>query len=324
MEKRKCPNCYKVVAKTSLFCNHCGYEMSNNGILYHYTSMDTLHAIITNCKSDSEKTINKLKEIAEKDGNQMNDSLENYTIKLRATHWRYLNDPLENEYFFKKLQEFVREDSKLKKYADSFDVSVLTAQWLIGAPYVISLSSKQDNLDMWRSYSKDGAGIAIGFDKDKLSTALTRLGKEEHWGKYTQYSCRYLNDSDIRKVFRGSKDYLLKQFKAGIQVQNLSTLVSSFIMMKHPCYIHEAESRIVLYDSTPRSTRTKYRISKGVIIPYIEITLPIDTIKEIVIGPCSNKAANIQSIKMQLAGISPLVAKYNIDIIPSSIPYRQV
>lgn len=91
---------------------------------------------------------------------------------------------------------------------------------------------------------------------------------------------------------------------------------------KHPCYINEREKRIVILDSTPRATDSKYRVSNGINIPYLEISLPLSTIKEIIIGPCANKELNAFSIQMQIDSITSLPKDISIDF--SDLPYRQV
>ncbi len=280
--------------------------MGDCDVLYHYTSIDTLNAILNGIKT----TVSP-------------EPLENISFKLRATQWAFFNDPLENRYFLNKIVSFIEKDKDLSKYKDSFSDVIFYASGFSGVPYIISLSKSRDNLDMWRNYSKDGAGVAIGFKSKELADSIEDLRKKSVMDSLKMYDCRYLNDDIITEIINGLKPELLRTLSGtSVRLESFGPLINAFCLFKHPCYINECEKRIVLFDHYPRAKESKYRVSKGVNIPYREITLPLSTIKDIVIGPCANKELNTTSIRMQLGAISPLTD--NISIEFSELPYRQV
>ncbi len=150
---RKCPNCYKECQDDSLYCPACGYKLDDEGLLYHCTSIDTLNAILNNYKHN------------EPDGAKC-DSLDYYSFILRATHWKYFNDPMEYSFLFQKLNQYFKSDKHLSAYIEPLNVALGAASSFAGMPYIISLSKSRDNLDMWRSYSQNGTGVAIGLKPD--------------------------------------------------------------------------------------------------------------------------------------------------------------
>lgn len=85
---------------------------------------------------------------------------------------------------------------------------------------------------------------------------------------------------------------------------------------KHYKYEAEGEWRIV-----KNSTISKYRLGENrSLIPYIEVNVPIDCLSKIIVGPCQNYDKIIMDIKKFLW--TKGVKTENMNIIPSSIPYR--
>lgn len=306
---KTCPNCQKESQGDYLYCPYCGYQLDDSDVLYHYTSIDTLTAILNNVEHTFPPKA-------------PSDSLEYYKIKLRATQWAFFNDPLEYRYLLSKINEFFNMDDDLRQYKDAFNEALLYASGFSGVPYIISLSKSRDNLDMWRSYSRNGAGVAIGFKAKELSECVGKMSGLFSFVRL--YECRYLNDNLIfDEIKYRLKRYFMDLFSASqINLGALGPLLSEFTVFKHPCYMNECEKRIVIFDDTPRASSSKFRSSNGVMIPYIEIELPLSTINEIVIGPCADKDLNSLGIKMRLDSLTHL--KTGITVESSELPYRQV
>lgn len=110
--------------------------MNEPSSLYHYTSLETLFAIINNIN---------------------NDDPNNVYFTLRATHASFLNDDTEG-----KLLPNVLHDLGV------IDSTLLILQSLQGYPFVCSLSELDDDLNMWRCYANDGKGVAIGLSYSEL------------------------------------------------------------------------------------------------------------------------------------------------------------
>ena len=68
------------------------------------------------------------------------------------------------------------------------------------------------------------------------------------------------------------------------------------------------------------ASKIKYRVRNGYIAPYVEIRVPKEALKKIVVGPTNNKMLTVQSIYhfLQINGYD--INK--IDVVSSKIPYR--
>ena len=123
--------------------------MNEPSTLYHYTSLETLFAIINNIN---------------------NDDPNNVYFTLRATHASFLNDDTEGKLLPNVLHDLGVTDS-----------SLLILQSLQGYPFVCSLSELDDDLNMWRCYANDGKGVAIGLNYSELKSILNdKLTKIEY------------------------------------------------------------------------------------------------------------------------------------------------
>lgn len=304
----KCPNCHKVCRISYAFCPHCGYKLEESDVLYHYTSIETLNAILSNLKH-------------EVSGGAEKDSLDYYKFNMRATHWEFLNDPSENNFLFDKLNESIKGD--IGPDYNRFEAVISVIRSVNGQPYIISLSRSRDSLDMWRSYSKDGTGVAIGFRSDVIGNIVKQIKSQANVVNSELLDCRYLSDDmlgDEIKEYTPSIVNSLKRTPIPIS-WDLIKFILSFIKYKHPCYINEREKRIAVF-SKPLDNVVKFRTANGINIPYIEVEFPLSSISEIIIGPCANKAQNEESIRMQLEFLTGLTR--DIEIKFSELPYRQV
>lgn len=311
MNKKKCPNCHKVCGIRHAFCPHCGYKLEESDVLYHYTSIETLNAILSNIKHDVPEGANK-------------DSLDFYKFVLRATHWQFFNDPLEYQFFYQELLNFFDNDPKLRKYKDKFVNTIGVASYFSGVPYIISLSKCADNLDMWRSYSKNGVGVAIGLSAKKIVNISADLNLKQKFNEIKLYNCHYLDDEQIYYIIQKEYQEYLRNILAMEKIpgNGFDPLIKAFTFYKHPCYINERETRIVIFYHNTRQSDTKFRVSNGINIPYMEVEFPLSAINEIVIGPCANKEQNENSIRMQL-DYTTRFAK-DIQIKFSELPYRHI
>ena len=85
---------------------------------------------------------------------------------------------------------------------------------------------------------------------------------------------------------------------------------------------YEHEYRVVHFcqDVNDIYKDVKFRISKKHnIIPYIEISIPCDSLKEIILGPCHNEITCHSIIELlDSKGLN------SIDVSISAIPYREI
>lgn len=92
-------------------------------------------------------------------------------------------------------------------------------------------------------------------------------------------------------------------------IQDLATVA------KHIAYISEKEWRFIC----KTSSIPKHIMSKGIIKPYIEFSIPIEAITSITIGPCIKDGYDIISITRFIKE----TLRANTEIRYSKIPYRR-
>jgi hypothetical protein len=216
--------------------------------------------------------------------------------KLWATHYQYMNDPLEARVALPVIKNFLTEVVAMADGEESANQlpPLDQVRWILGshvlgsledmhslhAPMVTSFSSEGDSLTQWRLYGDDGRGYAIGLD---ASVMRERLGPEvagiyfwpvvykrarqrklvarifESFVEAALVSIIEKNDTDlVRDEWPAWTGALLKML----------LLTSAFI--KHNAYSHEKEWRLVVDCMQPRTAIRSFHNSKeqGPLAPY--------------------------------------------------------
>lgn len=131
-------------------------------ILYHYTNLRTLCAIVNGMRKES--------------------------MFLRAGNAKNMNDPNDCYYFISLLGQLIN--------ADKNDIAHLFEEKSkYDNPYLICLSSHKDDLHMWNCYGDDGHGIALGFED--LSNCTKNFYNKNHISSRL-HDCVYYNIVDIQ------------------------------------------------------------------------------------------------------------------------------
>ena len=288
--------------------------------IYHFTSVDAL--------------LGMLKDF----------STENRNLKMWATSAMFLNDPSEYGYGKEVSRNLLREiedeleidkterlsnlmySDAMKRFFAQFekDSSSIPTAIYDSIPYVMSFSLESDSLPMWTSYGKNGNGIAIGINREALEKHLDSLDDNK---TFTIRNCHYGFDSNEWLAIKNSIKY---QYELMLQTANggdegtvfakqmdiirlLNNQLSPFI--KHEGYRHEQEVKCKVY----KAKEIKFRESRGSLIPYVEVDIPISCIEKIIIGPTAD--AERMQISLEILMRSRNIGS-NIKIVPSKIPYR--
>ena len=64
----------------------------------------------------------------------------------------------------------------------------------------------------------------------------------------------------------------------------------------------------------------KVRVRNGILIPYMELGIPIDYISKVIVGPTSNPQLQSEALKVFLKE----VGQEGIDVEMSKVPYREL
>ncbi|MBN2711164.1 MAG: DUF2971 domain-containing protein [Planctomycetes bacterium] len=252
--------------------------MSQEEILWHYTSELNLMAIIKN-------------------------------MELWACNLRKMNDPAEikvgQDVVKKAIKELYTEDIADK--AISFLDKLITNSEV--SFFCSSFSREGDDLNQWRLYGDNGRGVCIGFHKHKLESICAEITNQASpknlFRDVVIKDLLYIDKEEVN--VRDVANYLTKSLigcentavKIGIKAAEISST------LKAECYKTEKESRLIichhgLFDKLPAEHDYhlgRYGLTEHIKIPiakkdndgayvktYNSITTPI---KEIIIGPAS-------------------------------------
>lgn len=213
--------------------------MSEDEILYHYTSIAGLNGII-------------------------------HSRNVWASDCRYLNDQKE---LFHAVEMFLdRFKQDIKKTLS------LALHWHNSsrAHCIFSLSRSPHVLSQWRAYGDDGRGTAIGFYRKylpgigKSSTHLiVECIYDDHNALIDSITKKYGEDIDAILNMHSESKGAVNSFWSLIDKnpEPLMRLYGELLKIKNPAFKEEQEVRLLISVPT-RQVRT--RVAKGLIVPYIE------------------------------------------------------
>jgi|GEM_PF-1115149 len=276
-------------------------------ILYHYTSLSTLIAILSQVEESN-------------DGNFI----------FRGSQIEYLKDWSEFCHGAQVLTDFIKEYEDQNPEIEKISYRINSKKWksyitlgsIATSPFITSFSKNNDSLPMWNMYGDNGQGVAIGME----SSIFEKLNYEKT-NTPNLIRCRYSfhEFKNILNEIKGIGGILYKIFeKDGIitfQSLNRISLLNAICAQKHESYEYEKEWRLIKQCSNWDQKKEIF-INDRTHFPYIENKIPISAIKEIVVGPCKDLelTKNIIEIALQRAGIELKDDK----IIKSQAPYRNI
>lgn len=220
---------------------------------------------------------------------------ENALVCIRATHYKFLNDPseLHNGIIFSAdLLSKIRPEKSKKEYIELFYKRLSDV-------FMISFSRNPNSLPMWNTYGNQGNGVAIEF-QNLISTSETSL----------LLRCWYDPNKEYEILEQNLPEELLKRLTVPI-------LISAPLIFKNADYNYEKEVRFIgQFVNLP----VHYRVKNGYIIPFKEIYFSQDHIKSITLGPCVNQ----DGIKESLRSFLDNRGLDNVIIKESRTPYRNL
>lgn len=252
----------------------------SNNIVYHYTDINALISILNKDK-----------------------------IVLRASNCLYLNDA----------KEILEGIESIKRIENRTDIS----EGAFRSYYITSFSKLCDSLTMWGMYAANGFRCSIGF-------YLEVLVKNYHGYTHCIYGEKDIDqhlNSFLKLCRNGSyvsfptngKSTILKDTDEMISEMVVNQYVTTCLSAKNENFKFENEIRC-FYGNQDCEKTVYFRTKNGVIIPYIEIEIPKEALKEIIIGPTNKQNLALQSI---LHFLSINGYNYNkISIKTSNVPYR--
>ncbi|MBP5714542.1 MAG: DUF2971 domain-containing protein [Prevotella sp.] len=309
----------------------------NKDLLYHYTSADAFVGMINGGKA-----------IASKCGSK---DIEK-SLLFWASSVYTMNDPSEMFYGYDKVTEMIKraDDKKiLTSYYDQIVISDYTegqkAKFFMDhffnvekTPFVISFSlsketeTEKDNdeeLFMLSMYGDSGRGVRLGFDIDLVSTKENG-DKSEVLIFPICYDDEKIEDILYPILLQQVKDSYkrLETIKdaEGIVWEKVVSIASIYMMfcslIKDPNYRKENEWRVITHSHNASLTDVKIRTRGTLIVPYVELFIPIRYLREIIVGPCCDFDLQKRSIELTLKSFG--IDINTIRIEKSRIPYRNM
>ena len=274
-------------------------------LLYHYTSMDALCSILS--------------------GFQKNRSTGNLTFWASSIF--AMNDPQELLHGKEVLDTLLPaiEDLFMLSTNNRLIIEELDSERIINdfsnTPFVLSFSKNEDDLSMWTMYGDDGNGVSLIFNEEVTPSLDNRGGKAKCIE--VNYHKGIDNFSNLSEIFnkgivewrKYDKDNMIKECKERILGQ-LYTQLCPYI--KSEGYKKEREFRFSFCCNSIE--QVKFRTNNKIIIPYIEVPIPVKYLQAIQLGPCCNYELANKSLKFLLnrCGLD------RVDITKSEIPYRSL
>lgn len=277
-------------------------------ILYHYTTMSTLYALLNNLVKD--------------------ETTGDYRLNFWASHILYMNDPHEFYFYQNCLQEALaryEEKNGLVNKSYIFGDKNIVTLGFDQYPYIFSLSEIKDDLSMWRAYGGNGCGVAIGFKTDRL---INDLKNEFHvLGQYSSASLEkieYHKKEDLINSMLNDEEFIndiYSQIKITNGKWSLNFNVLILLLLNMPCKKNSAYSAEKEWRIRTSNRMNNFREKNGSIIPYNIIPIPLAAIDNIIIGPCTDKSRAANSLMgMLIKAVGSEMAK-NTKIMISNVPY---
>lgn len=244
---------------------------------------------------------------------------------LRATNFRYLDDPTEVAYGLQliepELQDAYGETSRAMMRAfwgqtlDNVRASALSDF------YVCCFSGMEDDVSQWRAFGTGAARYSLGFDSDIFYAAAKRID-----GRFERVVYKRSRQTEkIRDVIEKARLFLSRRRFTQSHAEQLAAvtarhLVRHITQFKSPKYAGEKEWRIVIEKPASSSDGVSFDSSRGYLRPYISVPLaepeqPLPLTSVWVLAPGRNETASkAAALVLNAGGVK------NIDPRPSTVP----
>ncbi len=184
--------------------------------------------------------------------------------------------------------------------------------------YIISFSKNKDLLSQWRAYAKDGYGMAIGFDLEKLKINKKLSIRE------VDYSENIAPDEYVDNIISSNPALVAMDLPYETRLDIIiDILLSTMIDYKNPAFREEDEVRLVYNKQfsvadllSPKDTCNEktldrdFRVVEDInITEYVKLPFESDAVCEISIGPkCLMNENNMKAMASHFLGITPLIS----------------
>ena len=285
-------------------------------MIYHYTTLQTLNNLLNNYNNSNDKR------------NFIFWASSVYTMN-DETEMLYGWDVVLNNLKLYENENSVPIETRLSSYMERIkesSISEIIMQHFYHeekTPFAISFSEVRDSLTMWHMYGGHGNGVCLCFDEHNLYT------KDDRMLLYPLLNVLYINQTVNDEITHSILSHVLTQeyehYLKSTSKNDLEKIQSIAVILqflsayiKHDAYFWEKEKRLVAIARNMEES-VHFRVSpKESIIPYVQIPIPCNSLKEIIIGPCLHSDVVQNGLHLHLS-----VSHLDIPLSCSKIPYRE-
>lgn len=236
-------------------------------LVYHYTSLDALRGILG----------------------------EN--VCLWATKYNHLNDPSEQIWAENLVLKSIKEQNG---YSDEDFAEI--KDFLDKKSYILSLSKKRDDRNMWRLYCNDGKGVCLVLDRDILTKQAYRMTCENPSDTFciledVEYASRKTIKEAVSKCYKKESFHLADEEDANKQMKVIPFIKNDDFRIESEvrcAILKEVDRKTYHYDpitDSPRkgeihrnTTGVKFRMRGNDLIPYMDVLFPVKALKGLILG----------------------------------------
>lgn len=245
---------------------------------------------------------------------------------MYATDFRFLNDRTEFLHGVSRAEGILK--SRSLKISSEFRSEVLDYLRMDGEfrSFVISFSSRKDDLSQWRGYASDGEGFTLGFEADFFREKSAELDGPFGFGEVNyllatlrQNIVGISNDFYAMFIQSDKSHDILDRFAAWCE----ATISAACSFHKHNSFRYEKEWRIVDVLEEAQFNRIKVRSKGNCLIPYVEVDLRDISgrlpLKSIGIGPGFAHPSTKNAVEDLCKQFN-----YDIEIYQANTPYTRI
>jgi hypothetical protein len=209
-------------------------------------------------------------------------------------------------------------DSALKFVQGNLEFEFAAEDWM-SPIFSCSFSRAEDLLSQWRAYGN----YAIEFEVDDSFPDLSECVYEDKEKSTLAF------ETTIQTLRHVGRSHI--ECDGGLDETGhsaYSDLVKTAARFKHKSFAEEQEYRMIRGTHIMEMHDVLYRAKGSMLVPYIEVAFPFESIKAIHVGPMPNQNLAFNSMQMFAAQIdydwnnrNPY-KDHSIDVVRSDIPYR--
>ncbi len=258
------------------------------------------------------------------------------SLSFRSTDIRFFNDSTEVKHAYSFLKDKIDTKKNQTGYTDLKGEVLRRIQSLISetvrpVKYVVCFSSKEDDLNQWRSYASPGAGYSMGFDLGDLGEFAASHGAIIGRCIYGTFDLERIVAELLTDALWQLEQYFPERGAGSINEDLVEARSIRFVelfariapLFKNGSFEEEKEMRVI-FDEPQKTENIGFRSGNAAIIPYLEVSLELPDGR--ILFPETICVKNTEMPNLTRLGVEKFLLVKRIDpsiLKESSVPYRE-